>query len=377
MRIAVNTRLLISDKLDGIGWFTHETMKRITQQHPEHEFYFLFDRKFEDQFIYSSNIQPVSLFPPARHPVLWLAWFEYSVTRMLKKINPDLFLSPDGYLSLSTSVKSLPVIHDINFHHRPLELPVLTRHYYTNFFPRFAKKACRIATVSEYSAADIAASYGVSPTKIDVVYNGANERYVPINESHKQKTRDTYTESKPYFLFVGSLIPRKNIPRLLLAFNAFRNSNPDVYKLVIVGHRMFLTDEITNTLNLLEFKDDVVFTGRLAPDALHEVLASAFALTFVPVFEGFGIPILEALYCDVPVIASGITSMPEVAGEAAVYVDPYDVPSITAAMQKVAGNQKLRQELIEKGRLRRKKFSWQKSADNLWKSIENCNEANT
>src|SRR6186713_1838153 len=112
MKIAVNTRFLLKDKLEGIGWFTYESMKRITQQHPEHEFIFLFDRPYSPDFIFSSNITPKALFPPARHAFLWYWWFEGSVAAFLKKNPPDLFLSTDGFLSLRAPVKQVAVIHD-------------------------------------------------------------------------------------------------------------------------------------------------------------------------------------------------------------------------------------------------------------------------
>ena len=96
MKIAVNTRLLIKNKLDGIGWFTYENLKRITQSHTEHQFYFLFDRTFSDEFIFSKNIEPIIVEPPTRHPVLWYYWFEKKIPGVLNKIKPDIFLSPDG-----------------------------------------------------------------------------------------------------------------------------------------------------------------------------------------------------------------------------------------------------------------------------------------
>ena len=100
MKIAINTRFLLKDKLEGIGWFTYEAVKRMVLAHPEHEFHFLFDRKYAEEFIFAKNVTPHVLFPPARHPFLWYAWFEYAVPRALKKIKPDVFLSTDGYLSL-------------------------------------------------------------------------------------------------------------------------------------------------------------------------------------------------------------------------------------------------------------------------------------
>ena len=181
MRIAVNTRLLLEGKLDGIGWFTFETFKRITRGHPEHEFIFLFDRPYSPEFIFSENIKPVIIGPPARHPVLWYAWFEYSVPSVLQKYDADVFISPDGFLSLKTMVPSLAVIHDINFHHRPEDLPVFTRMFYNRFFPLYAKKADIIVTVSEYSRQDICKSYSIPADKVNVVYNGANPAFRPLS----------------------------------------------------------------------------------------------------------------------------------------------------------------------------------------------------
>jgi len=225
LKIAVNTRLLIKDKLEGIGWFTYETLKRITAQHQEHEFIFIFDRAFSDEFIFSDNIKPVVVGPQARHPLLYYTWFEYSIPKVLKKHKPDLFLSPDGYLSLSTDVKSLAVIHDLNFEHHPADLPFPDRKYYRHYFPRFADKAARIATVSEYSKNDIINTYKVDAGKIDVVYNGANESYQPIAADKQAQTRAKYSKGKPYFLFVGALHPRKNLVNLFKAFDEFKTSS--------------------------------------------------------------------------------------------------------------------------------------------------------
>ncbi|MCP4551073.1 MAG: glycosyltransferase family 4 protein, partial [Bacteroidetes bacterium] len=127
MRIAVNTRLLIKNKLEGVGWFTHETLRLITVQHPEHEFYFLFDRDYDNDFIFSDNITPIIIGPQARHPFLYYLWFEKSVPAVLKKLKIDLFLSPDGYLSLRSKIPSINVIHDLNFEHHPNDYPFAER----------------------------------------------------------------------------------------------------------------------------------------------------------------------------------------------------------------------------------------------------------
>ncbi|HRG53814.1 MAG TPA: glycosyltransferase family 1 protein, partial [Bacteroidia bacterium] len=307
---------------------------------------------------------------PARHPILFYIWFEFSVSNFLKKFKPDLFLSPDGYISLNVNCKQLAVIHDINFEHYPKDLSFLVHKYLTYFFPKFAKKATRIATVSEYSKKDMATTYKIDPKKIDVVYNGCNILYTPINDLLKAETKKKFSNGEDYFLFVGSLHPRKNIARLFKAFDAFKMKQSSPVKLVIVGKKYYWTTEIEEAHTKMQFKDDVIFTGRLSSDDLKLVLGAALAMTYVPYFEGFGIPILEAMNCDTPVITSNVTSMPEVAQDAALLVDPFSVCSISDAMNRIYTDKELRTQLIEKGRIRRLDFSWDKTADALWDSME-------
>ncbi len=374
MKIAVNTRLLLKGRLEGIGWFSYETLKRITRAHPEHEFYFLFDRKYDEEFIFASNVHPVVIPPQARHPLLYYLWFEQAVPRVLRKIGADLFFSPDGYLSLNTRVPSMNVFHDLNFEHYPKDLPWIERKFYRHYFPEYAHKARRIATVSEYSKSDIVKLYGVDKTKIDVVYNGANENFKPISSFEIENTREKYSGGSPYFIFVGSLHPRKNLARLFAAFDLFKKSDDRDVKLLIVGEKKWWTTEIDTAFEKMQAKEDVIFAGRLTIIDLHLVLASALATAYVSYFEGFGIPIVESYYCDVPVITSNVTSMPEVAADAALLVDPFSVQSIADALTQMAKDESLRQDLIEKGRERLKMFSWQKTSERLWASMQNLME---
>ena len=159
MRIAINTRFLLSHKMEGFGWYTFETTKRLVEKHPEHTFILFFDLPFDKQFIFGPNTIPVVLNPPARHPILFVIWFEWAVFRALKKYKADVFFSPDGYLSLRSNVPQIPVIHDLNFEHNPADIPWATRKYLRFFFPKFAKKAAKIVTVSHYSKKDIMEQY--------------------------------------------------------------------------------------------------------------------------------------------------------------------------------------------------------------------------
>ncbi len=369
MKIIVNTRLLLPNRLEGIGWFTFQTLKRITQQHPEVHFIYVFDRDFDPLFITSTNITPIILAPPARHPFLYYLWFQWSLKQLINRVKPDLFLSPDGFLSLGANTKQLPVIHDINFHHYPQDVKWLTAKYYNYYFPKFAKAATRIATVSEHSKHDISKAYNIPLSKIDVVYNGINEFFKPLDEVGQQAVKAKWTQGQDYFVYVGSLHPRKNTVTLIRAFTQFKQKGSPL-KLVLAGPLFWNKEEIEAALNESVYKNDVIFTGRLGNDELNAVLASAKALTMVPRYEGFGIPLIEAMQVGIPIICSNVSSLPEVAGNAAILVSPTSETEISQAMAQLDADASLRQQLIANGHQQKQNFSWDRSAALLWKSIE-------
>ena len=369
MRIGVNTRLLLSGKMDGIGWFTAETLRRIVLAHPEHDFFFFFDRTPDPTFIFSSNVHPIILCPQARHPILWYIFFQRSIPRALKRHKIDLFLSPDGYMSLNTKVPTLTVIHDLNFEHSPDNLKPSHQRYMTYFSPQFARYSTRIATVSEYSKQDIVNTYHIEADKIDVVYDGAHEGYHPLSPSEQRLTREQYAGGNRYFIFISTIIKRKNLATLLTAFDQFKQDDHEGTKLLVVGHRVWWKDELAKAYEQMSHKEDVVFLGRAEPEELIRLLGSAIALVYPSLYEGFGIPIIEAFQAEVPVITSNCTSMPEVAGDAAILIEPTDTDAMSNALTRVANDSNLRNQLISEGRSRRTLFSWDKTATLLWESM--------
>ncbi|HPR31832.1 MAG TPA: glycosyltransferase family 1 protein [Prolixibacteraceae bacterium] len=370
MRIAVNTQHLLKGKLEGIGWFAHETLSRITRAHPEHEFLFIFDRPWDSSFLYSDNIIPVHTKIPSRHPFLWYWHYEKDVPKLLSIYQPDLFFSPDGWMSLATNVPTVDVVHDLNFMHRPGDFPFLYRKYYQHFFPQYIRKARRIVTVSDFSKADIMHTFGVSPGKIDIAYNGCNPLFQPVSTEVKEKVREKFSGANPYFVYVGSQHPRKNILGMLEAFERFKAGDKRNFRFLLVGEPMWSDRDIRQLLDRMKYRADVVFTGRLSTEALHMVMASAEALVLVSFLEGFGIPVLEAMHCDVPVICSGITSLPEIAGEAALRVNPKNTDEIARAYTTLAEQASVSLRLIEKGRQQRQKFNWDLTAQAVWCSLE-------
>lgn len=370
MRIAINTRFLLSSKMEGFGWFTYEVVNRIVQQHPEHEFIFFFDRAFDQKFIFGKNVKGIVLNPPARHPILFKIWFNYSVKKALKKHKIDLFFSPDGYLSLKTSIKQIAVIHDLNFEHHPEDIPKAPLKYLKKYFPLFARKANHILTVSQYSKDDICKTYSINEEKVTVSYNGASELFKPIEDGTQKLIRKKYTNDSPYFVFVGALHARKNVVRLFQAYETFKNKTGSGTKLVIVGEKLWSSVDLEASFNDLTFQDDVIFTGHLPIEQLTQIVGAARALVFPSYFEGFGIPLVEAMRADCPVISGNLTSLPEIAGNAALLVDPYSVQSIAEGLIELEGNETLRKELIKKGRIRAKDFSWDNTASVIWEVIE-------
>lgn len=375
MRIAVNTRLLLKGKLEGIGWFTYQTLEHIVRNHPEHEFIFFFDRPYDPSFVFAPNVTPVVVHPQARHPILFYIWFEWSLPRLLRKYKADLFLSPDSYTSLSTNVPTCLVIHDLAFEHYPEHFVLSHRLYWRHYSPLFAKKATRIATVSTFSKNDITRCYGIPAEKIDVVYNGAHEEYKPLTYEQREAVKNEYAGGCEYFVFAGALHPRKNIVNLLKAFVIFKKRQHTNMKLVIAGRLAWKYDEVEEMRATMDFKDDVKWVGYMNVDELSRVIGGAYALVYASLFEGFGIPILEALHCDVPAIVSNTSSMPEVAGDAALLVDPSSAQDIADKMHQIYKDEALRNKLIVNARVQRQKFGWASSADKLWQSMMKCVEA--
>lgn len=369
MHIAVNARMLTQYKPGGILRYARETLRRITSRHRDHRFTFIVDRPFSERDAYPDNVTILRSYP-SFHPLLWYFWFEYTMPRLLRRMGADLFLSLDGFASLSTPVPTVTVIHDLNFHHYPGDLPALAGWYYRHFFPRYARKAVSIATVSDYSKQDLMALYGLPGEKITVTGNGVEGNFRPLTIEKKKRMQDQLSGGAPYFLSVGAIHPRKNLVRLLQAFDAFKNETRASTKLVLAGPRLGKAGDIFRTWKHLRHRKDVLFPGILSEERLVEVYGGADAFFLISYFEGFGIPVLEAMSCDVPVVAGDRTSLPEICGDAALLVDPYSVETIARAMKDIYFRQDLRARLVERGRVRKMAFSWDRTADLLWDAVE-------
>lgn len=355
--------------MEGFGWYTYEIVSRLVKNHPEHEFILLFDRPFDAKFNFGNNATNVVVYPPARHPILFNIWFNYRIPSLLKKYKADVFFSPDGYASLRTKIPQVITMHDINFEHHPEDLPKKHLNYFKKNFPKFAQKANHVLTVSEFSKKDIASTYQIDENKITAIWNGASDDFKPIEASEKEKVRQKYVDGNEFLLFVGSIHPRKNLKRMLEAYEIYLSENPDSKEhFLIVGEEMWSSKSLKISLSE-ETKKRIHFTGHIPLKELTKITASAKLMCYVPYFEGFGIPLLEAMKCGTPVLSGNKTSLPEVGGDAPEYCDPFSVQDIAEKLTKTVKNEQKLTEMSQKSLKRSENFSWDKSAESVWQVL--------
>lgn len=372
MRIAVNTRFLLKDYLEGYGYFIYELFRRITENHPEHTFIFLFDRPYDEQFVFGKNVIPVLAGPPARHPLIWKYWYDYKIPALLRRYKADLFVSCDGFCSLRTRVPQCLVLHDLAFLHYPEGISKTQLAFYKKYTPAFLKKAKTVITVSEFSKKDIVTHYPFVVSKLQVLYNGIRPVFQPMDFAASQPVKNQYTEGKEYFFYTGSVHPRKNLMGLLRAFSLFKKRQQSSMKLVIAGRLAWKYESFTSSLKTYKYRQDVVLTGYLPETEQARLMASAYALVYPSFFEGFGVPVAEAMQCGIPVITSAGSAMEEVAGDAALYADPADHAALADHLMRIYKDERLRTTLIEKGKQRATLYNWDQAAVRAWELMQDC-----
>jgi glycosyltransferase involved in cell wall biosynthesis len=256
-------------------------------------------------------------------------------------------------------------IHDLAFEHLPetftrrgsLQLKLTVR--------RTARRAARIATVSEYSRQDLLRTYGLPPEKVVVTYNGVESHFTPdpAGPDEAAAIRARFQIGREYLLAVGSLQPRKNLVRLIRTYAKLRAERPGFTpQLVIVGRKLWLADSIFDEVKRQPWADDVILTGYVTDADLPALYRGAAAFVYPSIFEGFGLPPLEAMACGTPVVTSNTSSLPEVTGDAALLVDPYSEDQIADALLQITGDEALRSRLRAAGLEQAKRFTWRDAA---------------
>lgn len=297
------------------------------------------------------------------HKLRVIAWDFYYMQAVLparaRTGNVDLLHAPGFRFPLRASVPVVVTIYDVI----PLLFPDLFRQrdvmILSLYLRLISRRACLVLTISQQSKRDISARLGVPEHQIKVTYLAASKTFTPIDQERVRATLERLGVASPYLLCVGTIEPRKNILRVLEAFSRLRASGVP-HHLVLVGEAGPLAKPILLAARQRSVNEQLLFTGFVNDEDLAALYSGATAFVYPSLYEGFGLPPLEAMSCGCPVITSNTSSLPEVVGAAGLQVNPYDVPALTAAMERLITDHALADELRHRGLERARQFSWQR-----------------
>jgi len=365
MRVSLGVTLQVQNAA-GLEIWTKEFIKALGNIDKENE-YIIFDyfwRDFEQRkkmaFLPKQNNFSLYL-KKAPKPII--TYFEDRkisiIERWLKKKNIDIFHSTGYFLPYLKKIKAITTIHGLDF--KEMDAYWYEEVWYKNI-PLYLKRADSIIAVSEYVKASLMRYYKIPQQKICVAYPGVGEEFIRIKDKTKLNNfSKRFSIPSPYILTVATSVERKNLKRVLESYYRIKKLNPGL-KLVIVGNKKSIQMPLVSEIEKMDLKNQVYFPGYIGPTDLVYFYNLAEVFLFPSLYEGFGLPVLEAMACGCPVITSNISALPEVVGDAAILVNPYSVEEISTAMEKVLTNKTLRLELAEKGLKRAREFSWEKNA---------------
>jgi glycosyltransferase involved in cell wall biosynthesis len=296
-------------------------------------------------------------------PWRMLVWLGQLVRAGFDQLLPDaeLFHATEHFLLPLRSIPTVLTVHDLIFRHLPEHHKVLNCWYLNLAMPLYCRRADHIIAVSEHSKRDVVSAYGVTADKVTVVYEAAASRFRPQSPEAVAAVRARYSLPDRYLLFVGTIEPRKNLTRLLAAFEAvYADRLTDGW--VIAGKRGWLYGDFFAQLERSPVRKAVLLPGYVLDDDLPSLCAGAQALILPSVYEGFGLPVLEAMACGTPAVASNASSMPEIGGDAALYFDPLDAEGMADAIRRLLRDTDLRDEMRARGLTQAARFSWERAA---------------
>ncbi len=296
---------------------------------------------------------------PTQRPPARIFWEQAIQPWSVRKAGLDLI---HGTAFVGPQVTTCPfviTVHDLSFLSYPQSFPVLNRVYLRAFTRLSVRRARRIIAVSESTKSDLIRYYGISPAKVDVVYNGVNPNFRPVPAAKVADFRLQRDLPDRFILFVGTLEPRKNVTRLIDAYARLSGSRPP---LMLLGGKGWLYDEIFARVEMLDLQNEVNFVGYVPAEELPLWYNAATLFVYPSLYEGFGLPPLEAMACGTPVVTSEASSLPEVVGQAGLLADPTSSEALAAAMERVLADSDLQEEMGKAGLVQAKEFSWQKTA---------------
>lgn len=357
MRIGFDARLY-SDVSSGIGSYTRNLIENLVKISSGHEYYLFLDSPLPPGVVRLKNTFTEII--PEKKRILWTNFY---LPGRLSKLDIDLYHGTANFeIPIRKVTRYVVTIHDIIPKLFPELIPFKHRLIFNLFTKRALKVADKVITVSEHSKKDIVRFFNADENKIKVIYEAASEIFRPIRDSAILKEfREKYKLPEEFILFLGLLEPKKNIMRIIKSF-LFLKEKGLRCKLVIGGRKGWYFENIFKLARELNLTNDIIFTGFVPEEDLPLLYNSSRLFVFPSLYEGFGLPVLEAMACGIPVITSRTSSLPEIAADAALYVDPLSIDSIVEAIDQVYKDEDMRGSMIERGIQRARHFSWQKAA---------------
>jgi len=346
----------------GVNLINH--LAKILLDETQDEIFVFFHRSFDRSLLDErEHLNFIEKYTRIKSNVLRKAIFLPFSVRGLKM---DVFHGVDHiglpFLYKSKTCRYVVTIHDLITRIYPRSFPIKQRLVQNTLLPHILRKADKVIVDSRATENDVRKFYPNQAEKIRVIYAGVESQFYPRSQDEVEKVLDKYSIGFKYFLFLGTLEPRKNIVRLIEAFIKLKQEGSIEHRLVITGRKGWLYKEILEKIQKSPFSQDIIFTDFVNDEDLPFLYSGAEIFIYPSLYEGFGLPVLEAMACGTPVIASNLSSLPEVAGEAGILIDPLEVEEIVQAMDKLSRDRELREELQKKGLERAKLFSWERVA---------------
>ncbi len=361
----------LADPLDnqtaGIHVYTREIIKAITQLETSHEFLIIRAKEGNEDFGEAKQIiVPVESFPPFHLRLRQL----FSIPKILIRENVDIVIEPAhfGPFNLPEQIKRVTVIHDLTPLLFPQFHPFMSVLFHKVFLKRTLRQTDLVITNSLHTANDVIRQFPFTKDKIEPILLGKNESYVP-----KEKRMDIlqkYNIRPPYFLHTGTLEPRKNLMLLLQAFEAWKQQTGKPHQLVLAGKKGWQIDDLYEAIDQSLYKNDICLTGFVVTEDIPYIYSVADCFIYPSKYEGFGLPILEAMSCGTPVICSNTSSMPEVGGAVAYYIDPNNKMDVVRQMNQVLMDKANGKLPIEKMTQQANPFSWEQTAKKTLQVLE-------
>lgn len=360
MRIGINVHLL-STTHTGIQHYIRALVPELIAQATSQEIV-LYGEPSQLSLPASRQVQWVSASRPLRSGIQRVLWEQTVLPRLLRQDGIDVFFSPAFILPMRWDGAGVVTVHDLNFEVSPQTIHPIRRAYLRRITRWSTHRARKVIAISQSTASDLVSLYSVPSEKVAVIPYGLDSLFTPENaHTLEPMVRQRYSLPERFLLFVGTLEPRKNLPRLLDAY-ALARQRADLPPLVLVGAPGWQHERILAQASRLGIAHYLVFAGYIPREHLPGVYAAASALLYPSLYEGFGLPPLEAMGCGTPVLASEASAMPEVVGDGGILVDPRDVQAIAEGILRITQEEPLRQQVVERGIERAKQFRWEEAA---------------